>query len=326
MIKNIEYRKYTYTNTQFDGTLNQKLLDGRLIVRDEHVDLAFIGKIDFTTAIPAYDFIADINQLDFYKINLSKSPLIVSGSTDISMQGNNLDDMNGTIQIKNAMIETDSTPVLLRELNLRAQQLPNSQQKIAVTSDWLNLSLEGDYSILKIWPSLRKQLTAQYPEITRTLNIKELTRGALDSLPNQKYNFDLTVIDVRAISTLAKQHIAADKPFNIQGAVGSGQNYFLANWNIPHFEYNDFKLYNAVGRLEAKGPVAYTTSYIDSTITGGFHIPQLVLTADLSYNSMNFTIKTPEVSKYVNNVSLNGVVKLVDSTWSFKLTPSDLFF
>ncbi|MDZ4709505.1 MAG: translocation/assembly module TamB domain-containing protein [Saprospiraceae bacterium] len=326
VIKNIEYRKYTYTNTQFDGTLNQKLLDGRLIVRDENVDLAFIGKIDFTTPIPAYDFIADINQLDFYKINLSKSPLIVSGSTDISMQGNNLDDMNGTIQIKNAMIETDSSPVLLRELNLRAQQLPDGQQKIAITSDWLNLSLEGEYSILKIWPSLRKQLTAQYPEITRTLNIKELTRGAPDSLPNQKYNFDLTVIEVKAISTLTKQHIAADKPFNIQGAVGSRQNYFLANWNIPHFEWKDFKVYNAVGRLEAKGPVAYTTSYIDSTSKGGFHIPQLVLTADLSYNSMNFTIKTPEVSKYVNNVSLNGVVKLIDSTWNFKLTPSNLSF
>lgn len=324
VIKNIEFRKYIYTNTQFEGTLNQKLLDGRLIVRDENVDLAFIGKIDFTNPVPAYDFIADINHLDFYKINLSKSPFVVSGSTDISMQGSNLDEMSGTIQISNAMIETDSSPVLLRTLNLTAQQLPGGEQKIAVTSDWLNVSLEGDYSILKIWPSLRKQLTVQYPEITRTLNIKELSEGT--PIPNQKYSYDLTVIELRALSTLTKKQFSATRPFNLQGAVNSGQNYFLANWNIPDFTWDDFKIYNAVGRLEAKGPVAYTTSFIDSTSSKNFHIPQLALTADLSYNSMNFSIKTPEVSKYVNNVSINGVVKLIDSTWNFKLNPSNLSF
>lgn len=326
LIKQIEYKKYTYTNTQFDGTLNQKLLDGRLIVRDENVDLAFIGKIDFTNPVPAYDFIADINQLDLYKINLSRTPLVLTGSTDISLQGHNIDDMTGTIHINNAMIETDSVPVLLRELNLQSRQVAGGNKKIDITSDWVDLSLEGKYSILKIWPSLKKQLTLQFPEITRALKIKQLKTTGQDSTVNQKYNFDLTVKEVRAISTLSKQAITASRPFNLKGAVSSGEKYLLANWNIPDLGWNDLKLYNAVGRLEAKGSVAYTTSFIDSTNNKNIHIPQLVLTADLSFNSMNFSIKTPEVSKYVNNVSLNGVVKLVDSTWNFKLTPSNLSF
>ncbi len=326
IVSHLEYKNYTYKDITFDGHLNQKLLDGKLILRDANADLAFIGKIDFTNTLPAYNFIADISQLDLYRLNISKKPLAFSGSTDISMIGRNLDELSGKVVLDQVIIQVDSVPVLLQNMEFEAARAGDGIRTVSVRSDWIDGELKGKYLIKNIWPALNRQLKNQFPDFLKSLPFKETLNLKPDSLISVSYDFVLDVKDLRGISRILNQNMEASKPFSLKGSVNSAQKYMVANWNIADFRWNDFKVYNAIGRLEAKGAVAYTTSLIDSIYSGTFRIPQLVLTADLSYNILNFSIRTPEVSKLLNNVSLNGAIRLIDSSWHLSLAPSNLSF
>ena len=326
IVSHLEYKNYTYKDITFDGHLNQKLLDGKLILRDANADLAFIGKIDFTNTLPAYNFIADISHLDLYRLNISKKPLAFSGNTDISMIGRNLDELSGKVVLDQVIIQVDSVPVLLQKMEVEADRAGDGTRSITVRSDWFDGEVKGNFLIKNIWPALNRQLKNQFPDFIKSLPFKEDLTQKPDSVISSSYDFVLDVKDLRGISRILKQDMEASKPFSLKGSVNSAQKYIVANWNIVDFRWNDFKVYNAIGRLEAKGAVAYTTSLIDSIRSGNFRIPQLVLTADLSYNILNFSIRTPEVSKLLNNVSLNGTIRLIDSSWHLSLAPSNLSF
>ncbi|HNR06551.1 MAG TPA: translocation/assembly module TamB domain-containing protein [Saprospiraceae bacterium] len=326
VVSQLDFKKYAYKDITFDGHLNQKLLDGKLILRDANADLAFIGKIDFTNTQPAYNFTAEISQLDLYRLNISKKPLAFSGNTEISMIGRNFDELIGKVDLDQVIIQVDSVPVLLQNMEVDADRSADGTRGITVHSDWIDGELRGNYLIKNIWPALNQQLKNQFPDFLKSLPIQEALKQNPDSVISCSYDFTLDVKDLRGLSRILKQDMEASQPFRLKGSVHSAQKYMVANWNIVDFRWKDFKVFNAIGRLEAKGAVAYTTSLIDSIYSGNFRIPQLVLTADLSYNLLNFSIRTPEVSKLLNNVSLNGAIRLIDSSWHLSLAPSNLSF
>ncbi len=325
-IKKLEYKGYTYSNAVYQGQLNQKLLDGSLVINDPHADLDFNGKLDFTQQIPSYDFVARVRQLDLAMLNLTKFPLKLSGDVDLAIQGRRIEELIGRVNLSNIKIVKDSQLVVLKSLHLEASSLGSDIQKMVIQSDWLDGEIKGTYTIKEIWPSLKNQLMSQFPEFVTSFNLNKGVKVKVDTTTKQNYQFNFQVKDINAISTLINQKISAQNPFRIEGAIQDRGKYVLANWNIPDLQINDLKLYNSVGRFEAKGAIAYTSSYTDSTTKGDFHMPHMVLTADLSSNKMNFSITTPKVTNLVNNVALNGTMRLVDSTWYLQFATSQVSF
>lgn len=322
-IKKFEFKEYDYANINFKGSLNKQLLDGILNIHDPNADLDFEGKIDFTKPVPEYTFVSNIATLDLYKLNLSKKPLSFTGLLDFNLKGKKLDDLQGTLNLKEAKIKSDSSVNVLRELTLISSFTSKSERRISVTSDWMDATVEGIYSITKIWPSLKDQLIRQFPDIAQTLKLKRSNLG--DTVINQRYKFELNGKDVSALRDLAHLNIEA-KPFHIEGSVIDLENYMLASWNIPYLKINDMTVVNSVGRVEAKGGIAYTSARIDSTFSKSFNMPFMVLTADMAYNKANFSIVTPKVTNLVNNIDLRGTLELIDSTYHMKFSSSAVSF
>lgn len=322
LIKKFEYKGYDYANVQFTGDLNKRLLDGILKSEDPNARIDFIGKIDFTKEIPEYDFISTIKKLDLYKLNISKKPFDISGNLDFKLKGKKLDDMEGALNLKQITIYQDT--VITRLPNLQAVQSgKNGLKKLKINSDWVDGELSGVYSLPHFIPSLKHQIANQFPELTSSLNLGPAKNG--DSVFTQKYDFTLNVKDVTALRNLAGVDIKAN-PFHIEGSVDDKKRYFLVSWSVPNLQLKDLHLLNSVGRAEAKGGFAYTSTRIDSTFSKAFNMPYMVLTADMSRNKANFSITTPKVTNLVNNIDLQGTIELLDSTYHMKFSSSNVSF
>lgn len=325
-IKKLEYNGYTYSNVLFDGVLNRRLLDGTITMRDENVNLDFNGRIDFTQDEPSYNFESVIHRLDFQKLKLMKQDFSLSGKANIHLKGKSLEEMIGQIKLDHFIIEKDSTMTLLESLSIQATSESPGNQKLVLRSDWLNGEISGTYSLRDLWPSLKNQLRAQFPDIAKSLKLNPATRSRQETEISQAYQYQFEVLDLRGISNLLGQHIYASKPFKIDGNVNEKTKYMLSNWNIPDLKVNDLTIFNSVGRFEAKGPIAFTSAYIDSTINKDLHLPHMIFTADLSSDKLNFSIKTPKFGDVVNNISINGRMQLIDSTYHMHLNSSQVSF
>lgn len=322
-IKRFEYKEYDYANIDFKGALNKQLLDGTLSINDPNAKLHFEGKIDFTGVIPQYNFKTDIAALDLYKINLTKKPLSFSGLVDFNLKGKKLDDVQGTLVLSQMKIKSDSVINELNNFNLVSEVNSNSNHTISVRSDWVDGYIDGVYSISKVWPSLKDQLIRQFPDIAHSLKLNKSNLG--DTVINQRYKFNLDIKEVSALRDLAHIKIES-KPFHIEGNVIDLENYMLASWNVPYLKLNEMNVVNSVGRVEAKGAIAYTSTRIDSAFSKSFNMPFMVLTADMAYNKANFSIVTPKVTNLVNNIDLKGTMELIDSTYHLKFSSSEVSF
>jgi hypothetical protein len=325
-IKKLEYKNYTYSNVLFDGFLNRRLLDGTITMRDDNANLDFNGKIDFTQDEPSYNFESVIHKLDFQKLKLINQNISLSGKAGIHLKGKTLEEMIGQLKLEHVIIEKDSTMTLLESLTIQATSEGPGNQKLILRSDWLNGEINGKYALRDIWPSLKNQLKAQFPDIAKSLKLNPETPSKQETEISQAYRYQLEVLDLRGISNLLGQHIYASKPFKIDGNVNEKTKYMLSNWNIPDLKVNDVTIFNAVGRFEAKGPIAFTSAYIDSTINKDLHLPHMIFTADLSNDKLNFSIKTPKFGDMVNDISINGRMELIDSTYHMHLNSSQVSF
>ncbi|MEK7253913.1 MAG: hypothetical protein AAB316_04160, partial [Bacteroidota bacterium] len=63
VIDSMVYRGYKYRNVTVNGELAKRLFNGDLKIEDQNVSLTFGGKVNFTEAVPQFDFIADVQRL-----------------------------------------------------------------------------------------------------------------------------------------------------------------------------------------------------------------------------------------------------------------------
>ncbi|HEX2393937.1 MAG TPA: hypothetical protein VHI78_01255, partial [Bacteroidales bacterium] len=72
VIKQLDLMQYQYTNISLSGDLNNKTFNGSVNVKDPNIDLEFLGKVDFSDSIPAFDFTTNITDANLYALNISK--------------------------------------------------------------------------------------------------------------------------------------------------------------------------------------------------------------------------------------------------------------
>ena len=67
------YKGYTYDDVEMSLSLDNKLLGGTLISRDENIDMQIAGSMDFVKDNYSCDLHADINRINPHALNLTRA-------------------------------------------------------------------------------------------------------------------------------------------------------------------------------------------------------------------------------------------------------------
>lgn len=177
-IQRIDLNGYTYRDMLVNGNLENKLFIGKINAKDPNGRFQFDGTVDLRDSLPFFNFTSDIQYLNLHKLGFSgKDTIELSGGLQLNLRGIKLDDLSGTLYGKQLEIKRNGYPLYQDEVVLRAWR-ESGNKNISLSSDYLDLNIEGDYTLSSIKSSLQqligKQIKASGSGLSHAHNRQEV--------------------------------------------------------------------------------------------------------------------------------------------------------
>lgn len=175
IIEQFEFKQYDYTNINLSGNLRDRTFNGLVNIKDPNIDLEFLGEVNLSDSVPAFDFKANITNANLYALNIAKSDpdLRVSCYLIANAKGNSINTMNGKITLLNSLFVKKDQQLQVYGLSLVTENRADSN-RMELRSDFLNADLSGKYELTRVGESIKKYLYSYLPSLIDTAGITDL--------------------------------------------------------------------------------------------------------------------------------------------------------
>jgi hypothetical protein len=161
-----EFKQYEYTNISISGDLKNKTFNGSVNVNDPNVDLEFLGKVNFSDTIPAFNFTANLTDANLYALNLNRSDpdFRVSCYLIANAHGKSINSMNGEIKVLNSLFVKKDKQLQIYDVSIISTSTAKHND-LQFRSDFLDAELSGDYELTKSGEALKQFITYYLPSL-----------------------------------------------------------------------------------------------------------------------------------------------------------------
>jgi len=183
-IRKFEFKHYEYTNITISGNLNNKTYNGSVNIRDPNIELEFLGQVDLSDTVAAFDFTANVTDANLYALNLDKSDPDFTASFYLIAKGHgsSLKNLNGEIKLLNSLFTKKDKQLQIYDFQVLADDR-NGADHLQIRSDFIDADLTGNYDLKEANRSVRNYLNAYVPAL---LDSNGFERAVLNN------NFELT--------------------------------------------------------------------------------------------------------------------------------------
>lgn len=207
IINSYELYGYKYSAIIAKGTLKDNFFKGSVLLDDPNIKLAIDGNFNFSSAIPEFDFSAELTKAGLHELKIVKNDSIfnISGNVVANFKGKNFDELEGNIQLKTFQIQKNNKILTIKDLSLISQ---NNQ--FDIKSDIADINISGQRNFGLIIPSLIKILEIYVPSSFKTLNQKEAGNSNF-------FNFKINLKNTQAICKFFLNEANIAENTNISG-------------------------------------------------------------------------------------------------------------
>ena len=249
-INYIDFNKYRYQNIYVDGEVNKKIFDGVLKINDPNANLTLNGLVNFSEEVPKFDFLANIQELNFKKLNLLDNDLSLTGRINANFTGTNIDDFLGSASMGNATLVSNGRPLSFDSL-LLTSAIIDGQKHLNVRSTEFSADLVGNFHISELPNSFKTFLSRYYPSYIK----------APKTAPeNQVFSFDIKTFMVEDYIPLIDSNLVGFNNSHITGSINTITNDLVLDANVPWFKYQQYSFSDAT--------VKATGNYEKLTVAG----------------------------------------------------------
>ena len=236
-INSITYNNYTYQNISINGEIKDKIFKGDLISKDVNADFDFDGKVDFRNKIPEIDFISTINKINFEQLGFIKNNKngVLSSQILINLKGNNINNLSGQINFDNTVYKTFEKEFKLSTLDLNLDQT-TEYKKIILSSNYLNLTLNGRFNLTNLPPAFNQFLNVYYP----TFFEKNIGK----TIYNDAFAFKLTIKKFKTLNELFLKNVMVSPNSVMDGGFDATQNLINLNLRADSIRFGSIKFNN----------------------------------------------------------------------------------
>lgn len=250
-IDHLSLLDYNYQDIKISGNLANKKVNGSLTINDPNAAFDFAGMIDFNESPYIFNCYTNINNADLTQLNLYQRDSIfnslISADLVFNLKASNFDDMEGDVNIKSATysevsIDNDSikNKYHFGDINISNHTDVNDKSKKAfkVSSDFIDIKINGDVKINKIKASVNNFLAAHMPSYYK------------DSLPKPFQKEDVNIeymIDIKNASPLTEvflPQLSIAKGSMIEGYFNDNGKQLTIRGDIPKIAYNNNIFYD----------------------------------------------------------------------------------
>jgi hypothetical protein len=310
----VQFNGYTYHNLSIKGDLKHKKFSGDFIAKDTNATFNFTGNFDLTKKIPQAQFTADIQKLDLFKCNIYKvdSTDVASGNVSLSINGNTIDDVNGTLQANkiqfiksNGIITLENTDVVLTQ-----NENGNNLQMISSVAD---AEINGKFKISTIQNSVQDFLHFYFPAFFDTEDKSKKPKLNTDNL-----TFKIRVKNFEPISSFFRMPLKISNETMLQGTFNAENNQLKVSSLSDKIEFNKIPVKDWFLTINTtNNQIDLNTGFKQIDFTDSVSMRDFNFETHTNNNKSDFSLNWNNNSKRKNSGEIDG--KVLFSKNSFDL-------
>ena len=234
-ISHFEYKGYPYENIMLNGEFGDNRYNGIIEINDPNGKLRVNGLSVLKDKDSEFDLILQARDLNVSALKLM--PKYKNSKLGFNVvakfTGNNLDNAEGLLSIDSLSFTNNDDTFRLNKFNIEAHN-QNTPQSIAVTSDYINGWIEGNYKFSTLQKSLQTLLSESIFPFQE--NQPKKTEHKKNQQPNN-FKFRFTVEPNIHMAQVLELPVTFTDRAIIEGEMNSLRNTALITGTIPHLWY-----------------------------------------------------------------------------------------
>lgn len=241
-VSSLVMKDYNYRDIIINGRIDGKRYEGDIFIDEENVSLTCQGSVDLNEAIPHYDIKGECKKANLYKLKFIESDTTAFTSFQIDGQflGSNIDDLDGELNLHEAVIELDGRRLELGEVSLFSKRIQDSlslDNSFIFRSDVVTAEIKGRYQFLKLGESVVSMMKNYAPAWGAD-------ETAATELSKNNFRFHFEIRDAKRFSEFLSDKFyigriaaAPSKP-EINGVYNPSEKQFSMHVNMPYIRYD----------------------------------------------------------------------------------------
>jgi hypothetical protein len=315
-VESLTFKGYEYRDFVMDAQVDRNKFNGEFSISDENIDFVFDGNIEIKDSVPYLDFKANIEQIDFEKLNLVEKPFAIQGNIDINGYGRNINDVVGTMIASDFRVAANDTLYLMDTISVRAYEAGFNNREIKLFSDIASVELEGEYDLNYLVPATKRLLKSKYPHFTQNWTVDNTI------LPSeQDLRFDISIFDSRNYFDLVGVKELKTKDFIAKGSLDTRKGDLSFASSIPYLGIQNNKFWDSQLLISSDNNRGDILINIDSTRIGNNSFNPIDLQSRMRGDTVEFLVSTTELVDSLESIDIQG--RMVPHPKGYKVTITD---
>lgn len=226
-VLDFSYLGYEYSDLIIQGNYTNETFNGELHMNDSNLIFDFNGVAKFDSILPKFDFVFDLKAADLQHLGFYDEDLRVRGKIDIDIEGNNLNNINGGLDIRDVLIIKNQKQYAIDSL-LFVSIIDTTKTDISIRSNLFDANLKGKINLTEL-PSTFQNHFNKYLGFTSD----EINTTA------QNFKFNLTLYDPDLLTDVILPDLSHFETGDINGEFDSEKNLFNFNLYFSSINYAD---------------------------------------------------------------------------------------
>jgi hypothetical protein len=336
-VQGFSFKKYNYTNLTLNGELRKGFFSGVLDANDPNLQMDFTGSVDIASDIHSYDFNASVAKMDLVKLNLihdTTGQEVLATHVKMTMKGNNLDAMDGTLHIDSTHFAYHKDNYHLNRLDLVSSHNKETHN-ISMKSDYADVKLSGYFPLTRAGECVQNLMHAYIPSVFHEeLREKEESgHGSkkVEKLLYHDYALDIHFNENTGLTDLFIPSLSIANGSDIKATYKESTDAVSLTGKSPLIQWAGKKVKD--WNIEATGNsnrLTFKTTSDSLFISDSLYAASFVANGHISKDSVHYTIKwnndsanyasIPGYIAFPNKTEVdfkfqNPVINLSDSAW-----------
>lgn len=313
-INHIVYNNYRYENITANGTLEKKIFNGDFSINDSNAVASLHGIVDLSEKIPRFNFIADVDTINFKQLNILSDNYTFKGKLDFNFASDNIDNFIGIANIRNAIVKRDGKSISLDSLSINSEYIDGAKN-LTIRSNEFEGNIAGDFTLSDLPNAFKLFLNKYYPAY-----INE----PVNRIRDQAFTFN---IKTNYVSDLLNLFDTTFKGFNdseISGRLDTRQNLLELKAYVPTFVYKQYEFQNV--NINGNGSfqnLAVSTTIDHLKVSDSLSFPFTKIDLFARHDSTNVRLITESDNKNIQGGSINALVRTFDDGFALKFDTSN---
>ncbi|MEM9887680.1 MAG: translocation/assembly module TamB domain-containing protein [Bacteroidota bacterium] len=312
-VNNFTFRKYRYEDANFSGHLTPRLFEGQLSLEDKNLAFDFSGKLDYRAAIPQFDFGLDLRRLKPKALNLMQKDWTISGDLqiDMSIEDNDLTHSQGVAKLNNLHLSDNLYSHQIDSMLVTSEYKDTSGRNINITSELLDLHLEGHYELINLWSSIGNYTHRNFPTYAQKLAFPKTS----ERVDTNEVEYNLFIHDTGDLTRLLDPKLDTVKELLSEGYYSSSEQKLDGLIYLPKLTYDSlsFERINLTSNLLNNKGSAYL-EVRNSILKNGMTFDSVELAMEISQNEIDYLFDYKPVQDKQYRTKIGGKLSPYDSS------------